>query len=69
MALADRHVRTRQSELIDDPRMPEAVVRRIYDARPGPERLWVGPGGDNVGAIALPDYCPHVRSFVEEHGR
>ena len=51
-----------------DPRMPEPVVRRIYDAHPGPKRLWVAPGVDHVGAIALRDYWPHVLSFLEENG-
>jgi len=51
-----------------DPRMPEAVVRRIYDAHPGPKRLRVAPGVDHVGAIALPGYWPHVLSFLEENG-
>ena len=51
-----------------DPRMPEAVVRRIYDAHPGPKRLWVAPGVDHVGAITRPDYWAHVRSFLEGNG-
>jgi pimeloyl-ACP methyl ester carboxylesterase len=52
----------------DDPRMPEAVVRRIYDAHPGPKRLWVAPGVDHVGAIMLRDYWPRVRSFLDDNG-
>ena len=51
-----------------DPRMPEPVVRRIYDAHPGPKRLWVAPGVDHVGAIALRDYWPRVRAFLDENG-
>jgi pimeloyl-ACP methyl ester carboxylesterase len=51
-----------------DPRMPEAVVRRIYDAHPGPKRLWVAPGVDHVGAIMLSDHWPRVRAFLEESG-
>ena len=48
--------------------MPEAVVRRIYDAHPGPKRLWVAPGVDHVGAIMLRDHWPRVRAFLEESG-
>ncbi len=51
-----------------DPRMPEAVVRRVYDAHPGPKRLWVAPGVDHVGAIMRPDYWSHVRGFLDEMG-
>jgi len=51
-----------------DPRMPEPVVRRIYDAHPGPKRLWVAPGVDHVGAIATPEYWPRVLSFLEDNG-
>src|SRR5512134_1556087 len=32
----------------EDARMPEAVVRRVYDAHPGPKRIWVAPGVDHV---------------------
>jgi pimeloyl-ACP methyl ester carboxylesterase len=51
-----------------DPRMPEAVVRRVYDAHPGPKRLWVAPGVEHVGAILLPDHWPRVLAFLEENG-
>lgn len=51
-----------------DPRMPEAVVRRIYDAHPGPKRLWVAPGVDHVGAITLRDHWPRVQAFLEDNG-
>ena len=38
-----------------DPRMPEAVVRRIYDAHAGPKRLWVAPDvDDHVGDAHAP---------------
>jgi hypothetical protein len=48
--------------------MPEAVVRRVYDAHPGPKRLWVAPGVDHVGAITLPDHWARVNAFLEENG-
>jgi len=51
-----------------DPRMPEAVVRRIYDAHFGPKRLWVAPGVDHVGAITLREHWPRVQAFLEENG-
>lgn len=52
----------------DDARMPEAVVRRIYDSHPGPKRLWVAPGVDHVGAFQLPAYAQRVLSFLDENG-
>jgi pimeloyl-ACP methyl ester carboxylesterase len=52
----------------DDPRMPEAVVRRVYDAHPGPKRIWVAPGVDHVGAILHPDYWTQVTSFLAANG-
>jgi len=51
-----------------DPRMPEAVVRRIFDAHPGPKKLWVVPGADHVGAQLHPEYDSRLREFLEEHG-
>jgi len=51
-----------------DPRMPEPVVRRIYDAHPGPKRLWVAPGVDHVGAVALAEHWPRILAFLEENG-
>jgi len=52
----------------EDERMPEAVVRRVYDAHPGPKRFWLAPGVDHVGAIQLNDYWPQVRGFLEANG-
>jgi pimeloyl-ACP methyl ester carboxylesterase len=52
----------------DDPRMPEAVVRRVYDAHAGPKQIWVAPGVPHVGAILRPDYWPHITGFLEAHG-
>ena len=51
-----------------DLRMPEPVVRRIYDSHRGPKRLWVAPGVDHVGAIQLPEYAPRLRAFLDENG-
>jgi uncharacterized protein len=52
----------------DDPRMPEAVVRRVYDAHSGPKQIWVAPDVPHVGAILRPDYWQHVTGFLEAHG-
>lgn len=52
----------------DDPRMPEAVVRRVYAAHPGPARLWVAKGAPHVGAVLRADYWPQVTGFLEESG-
>lgn len=51
-----------------DRRMPEPVVRRVYEAHPGPKRLWVAPGADHVGACLDPAYWPTVLGFLEENG-
>jgi alpha-beta hydrolase superfamily lysophospholipase len=51
-----------------DPRMPETVVRRVFDAHPGPKRFWLAPGVDHVGAILLPDYWKTVTAFLAENG-
>jgi len=50
----------------DDPRMPEPVVRQVYDAHPGPKRLWVAAGADHAGAPLRPDYWPTVLGFLDE---
>lgn len=52
----------------DDRRMPEAVVRRVFDAHRGPGRLWVAEGVPHVGAILRPDYTVRVRAFLDENG-
>jgi alpha-beta hydrolase superfamily lysophospholipase len=52
----------------DDPRMPETVVRRVYDAHPGPKRIWVAPGAMHVGAVLRPDYWAQVTGFLEANG-
>ena len=52
----------------DDPRMPEAVVRRVHDAHAGPKRMWVAPGVTHVGAILRADYWAQVTAFLDENG-
>ena len=51
-----------------DDRMPEAVVRRVFDAHPGPKRMWVAPDAGHVGASLHPDYWPTVEGFLTENG-
>jgi pimeloyl-ACP methyl ester carboxylesterase len=51
-----------------DQRMPEAVVRRVYDAHPGPKRLWVAPGAPHTGAANAPGYWETVLGFLEAAG-
>ncbi len=52
----------------NDPRMTEEIVRHVYDAHPGPKRLWVAPGVDHVGAILLPEYWSRVQGFLDDNG-
>ena len=51
-----------------DPRMPESVVRRVYDAHPGPKQLWIAPGMPHVSARLLPGYWPRILDFIEHYG-
>ena len=51
-----------------DTRMPEAVVRRVYDAHPGPKAFWLAPGAEHVGASARAEYWPTVLGFLEAQG-
>jgi hypothetical protein len=51
-----------------DPRMPEAVVRRLYDAHRGAKRLWLAPQAPHCGARLRDDYWPQVFGFLEENG-
>ena len=51
-----------------DPRMPEAVVRRVADAHGGPHQVWVAPGAEHVGAVLHPDYWRVVLSFLDAAG-
>jgi len=52
----------------DDPRMPEAVVRRVLDAHSGPKRLWMAPGAPHAGAANAPGYWVTVLGFLEANG-
>jgi pimeloyl-ACP methyl ester carboxylesterase len=51
-----------------DRRMPEAVVRRVYDAHPGPKRIWTAPGAPHSGAASAPGYWETVLGFLEANG-
>ena len=43
-------------------------MRRVYDAHPGPKRLWVAPQAEHVGAVFHRDYWPSVLGFLDEYG-
>ncbi|HET8646284.1 MAG TPA: hypothetical protein VFO85_12390, partial [Vicinamibacteria bacterium] len=51
-----------------DERMPEAVVRRVYDAHRGPKQFWLAPGAEHAGAGARPEYWDVVLRFLEAQG-
>jgi hypothetical protein len=51
-----------------DDRMPEPVVRRVYDAHPGPKSFWVAPDAPHVGAALHPDYWPTIDAFLGANG-
>jgi pimeloyl-ACP methyl ester carboxylesterase len=51
-----------------DRRMPEVVVRRIYDAHPGPKALWTVTGADHMGASLYPEYWSRIDDFLAAHG-
>jgi len=51
-----------------DERMPEAVVRRVHDAHPGPKRIWTAPGAPHCGAANVPGYWETVLDFLEANG-
>jgi hypothetical protein len=51
-----------------DERMPEAVVRRVHDAHPGPKRLWTAPGAPHTGAANALGYWEAVLGFLEANG-
>jgi hypothetical protein len=48
--------------------MPEPVVRRVFDAHPGPKALWIAPGASHAGAQFAPGYWPAVLGFLTQHG-
>jgi hypothetical protein len=67
---AARHLRAPLLAIADgdDARMPEPVVRRVFDAHPGPKRFWLCPGVGHVGAQLHADYWRVVLGFFEENG-
>lgn len=67
---AARSLRAPLLAIVDgaDPRMPEAVVRRVFEAHPGPKRLWVAPGAAHAAAALDPGYWPVVTSFLADNG-
>ncbi len=50
----------------EDRRMPEAVVRRIVEAHPGWNKLWIATGVGHVGAIHHADWKSVVVEFLSE---
>ena len=52
----------------DDPRMPEPVVRRVFDAHPGPKTFWSAPGAGHAGAPSAPGYWETVLGFLDANG-
>jgi hypothetical protein len=52
----------------EDTRMPEEVVRRVYDAHPGPKTLWVAEGAGHSGASHVRGYWETVLGFLDEQG-
>ena len=67
---AARRVRGALLLIVDgnDERMPEAVVRRVYDAHPGPKRIWTAPGAPHSGGGNAPGYWETVFAFLEANG-
>jgi pimeloyl-ACP methyl ester carboxylesterase len=51
-----------------DRRMPEAVVRRVYDVHGGPKEFWVAPGVDHLGAVTHPHYWLRISAFLDANG-
>ena len=52
----------------EDPRMPESVVRRVFDAHPGPKQLWVAEGAPHSGASRASGYWETVLAFLDDAG-
>jgi pimeloyl-ACP methyl ester carboxylesterase len=67
---AARRIRAPLLAIVDgaDPRMTEAVVRRVFDAHPGPKKLWIAPGAEHTGASLNKGYWPTVLGFLDEFG-
>lgn len=55
-----------------DARMPESVVRRVFDAheaaQPGRTTLWVAPGAPHCGASLDASYWPRLFAFLDAAG-
>jgi uncharacterized protein len=68
--LAARRIHAPLLVILDenDPRMPEPVVRRVFEAHPGPKRFWVARGADHAQAPGAPGYRQAVLGFLEESG-
>jgi pimeloyl-ACP methyl ester carboxylesterase len=67
---AARHIRAPLLAIVDerDDRMPEAVVRRVYAAHPGPKRLWIAAGARHGGAPGAPGYWAELLGFLDRAG-
>jgi pimeloyl-ACP methyl ester carboxylesterase len=67
---AARRVRAPLLAIVDgaDPRMPLAVVQRVFDAHPGPKRLWIAPDAAHAGATGTAGYWREVLAFLESAG-
>jgi hypothetical protein len=48
--------------------MPETVMRRVYDAHPGPKRIWTAPGAPHSAGGNAPGYWETVFGFLEANG-
>jgi fermentation-respiration switch protein FrsA (DUF1100 family) len=49
--------------------MPEAVVRRLFEAAPEPKELWVVPEATHGHCqdAAGPEYARRIQAFFERH--
>jgi pimeloyl-ACP methyl ester carboxylesterase len=52
----------------EDLRMPEPVVRRVYDAHRGPKQLWVAEGAPHSGGSHARGYWETVLGFLDKQG-
>jgi len=52
----------------EDPRMPRSVVRRVFDAHPGPKQMWVAQGAPHSGASRASGYWETVLAFLDDTG-
>jgi len=51
-----------------DVQMPPEVVRRVYEAHPGPGELWIAPGVEHIQSFQLSEHWPRIESFLERNG-